>query len=133
MEDKEFFNFERNGYTYRVLRLTYEKADKFLKDNLTYKPIQLTEDSVVITEGVDKERNFSIEKKCPMCEVMHNVFVIYKDYLLSIHNRNIKIQELYPYLTKEEREATKTGYCSKCQQQLFFLNYKQGKLIRPFW
>lgn len=54
---------------------------------------------------------------CPFCHAESFITVRYEDYLRW--NDGELVQNAFPYLSAEEREALITGLCIDCQGRLF--------------
>lgn len=73
-----------------------------------------------------------LEKQCPIC---------HKWYMLELSNEQSRklyeynrgnglIQEIFPELSKVEREFIKSGFCPECQAMLFYNEMEAGG-IKP--
>ena len=55
---------------------------------------------------------------CPICGKEQFVNVMFDDWM-NYQNSDILIQDAFPYLNAEEREAIKTGICGDCWEKMF--------------
>lgn len=60
-------------------------------------------------------------KQCPLCSEQYHIELSGEQArkLFEYEHGNGYIQEMFPELDKFEREFVKTGYCSKCQEEIF--------------
>ena len=64
-----------------------------------------------------KNKNIVIEKTCPLCGKKTRVTVNSNDH--EKWQNGTLIQRTFPYLSADEREVLITGYCYKCQDEIF--------------
>lgn len=62
-----------------------------------------------------------VYRLCPMCGRQHYMKLSNEQArkLFEYEHGNGYIQEVFPELSRAEREFLKTGYCSGCQEQIF--------------
>ena len=60
----------------------------------------------------------AIECVCPFCGRVQYVYVFEADYELYCKANRPSIQDIFPYLSADEREALMTGICPKCWENL---------------
>lgn len=69
-------------------------------------------------EMIKMENPLKLQVNCPCCGQKSTVTIDEKDY-----NRYLKgesyVQKLFPYLDAADREVLITGYCRKCQEEIF--------------
>jgi len=121
----EKFEFVRFGTSFQVLKKNFDELDVFIKENPTFKPIKYFQEErfAYVTEDIsDKDLNFEVECSCIMCNEQTIIKVREEDFYMRQRDR-VKIQDAFPYLKSEKRECLATGYCFKCQKQLFSKNY----------
>lgn len=58
-----------------------------------------------------------LELICPFCGTVHYVYVSENDFVA--YQNGALAQDVFPYLSKEEREAIISGLCPKCQAEIF--------------
>lgn len=60
-------------------------------------------------------------KQCPLCREQYHIELSNEQSrkLFEYEHGKGYIQEVFPELDKFEREFVKTGYCSKCQEEIF--------------
>lgn len=60
-------------------------------------------------------------KQCPLCSEQYHIKLSNEQArkLYEYEHKGGYIQELFPELDKFEREFVKTGFCSKCQEEIF--------------
>lgn len=67
-----------------------------------------------------KERNVNLQVKCRLCNTIYTLQVAEDDayeYYASPNRRNV--QDIFPYLTPEERELLISGTCDTCWNKMF--------------
>lgn len=71
-------------------------------------------------EVIEKERDIDIQIRCVSCGKTHTIYVNredYEEYYNSEHRRYI--QDIFPYLTPQERELLISGVCPQCWENIF--------------
>ena len=73
-----------------------------------------------------------LEKQCPICHKWHMLELSnWQSRKLYEYNRgNGLIQEIFPELSRVEREFIKSGFCPECQAVLFYNETEAGE-IKP--
>ena len=67
------------------------------------------------------EKNLELLNTCPLCGKNHSVFVKEEDYFAWQYER-VSAQNAFPYLSPTEREQLISGFCPKCQENIFGFN-----------
>ena len=76
----------------------------------------------------DEDDTYPVYKVCPMCGKQHKLNLTCSEYLDFDfkYPHRIPIQEIFPNMSKMEREFLQTGYCPKCQELLFSAEIPEG-------
>lgn len=64
-----------------------------------------------------KTRNAHVEIICPCCRRTQSIAVNFTDFMEW--QKGALVQEAFPYLNANEREAFITGICPNCWEKLF--------------
>lgn len=66
-----------------------------------------------------KERGYAVTVTCIMCNTEHTLLVNREDW--DVYNRPCRphIQDIFPYLSPDERELLISGTCNKCWNEIF--------------
>ena len=65
------------------------------------------------------ERNVTLVVKCEVCGEYHELAVTEESFLEYMSPNRRHIQDIFPYLSNEERELLISGTCSKCWAEMF--------------
>lgn len=114
--------YMRNTLIYAVQPVQPEDLKDFLEENPRYRPIVEQDCVYYVSEDVEDYLDYEVDLECSMCGKEHSQKVIYFD-LYSKASNDMLIQNCFPYLSKVEREAIKTGTCPDCQKKLFGICY----------
>lgn len=68
---------------------------------------------------VINDNEVSIRCTCPICGEYNYVTVNKKDYDKHLENPRAFVNDLYPYLSVDDRELLISGTCSKCWDEIF--------------
>ena len=66
-----------------------------------------------------KERNVALATQCVLCGTTHEVMVDLKDAQEYMSPNRRHVQDIFPYLTPEERELLISGICPVCWELMF--------------
>lgn len=69
-----------------------------------------------------KEPEFiNIEFECPICGIEHSVKLTKEDFnrYIELRNQGKLIQDIFPNMSKVDREKFLSGYCEDCQKLIF--------------
>lgn len=70
--------------------------------------------------ATDKERNVDIQIRCVNCGKLNVVYVNNEDWEEYYNSEERRyIQDIFPYLTPQERELLISGVCSQCWEDIF--------------
>ena len=65
------------------------------------------------------ERNVKLLVKCHVCDTQHSLMVTEESYQEFIKPNRKHIQDIFPYLTADERELLISHTCKKCWDKMF--------------
>ena len=65
------------------------------------------------------ERNYEMRVSCRLCGETHSLLVRVEDYITFDSPGRPHIQNIFPYLSPEERELLLSGICPKCWAKMF--------------
>lgn len=65
------------------------------------------------------ERTYEVKIKCLKCKTEHPILVNKEDWDLYNSPSRPHIQDIFPYLSPDEREMFISGICDKCWKELF--------------
>lgn len=66
-----------------------------------------------------KERGYPVKVYCIICRKEHTILVNREDWDLYTSPNRPYIQDIFPYLSPEDRELLISGICSKCFIKIF--------------
>lgn len=67
----------------------------------------------------NKERLFGINCPCPICGEVTLILVDKSDWELFKSPNRPYVQDIFPYLTPEERECLISGVCPTCWDEMY--------------
>ena len=73
-----------------------------------------------MNEAMEKERNIEIQIRCVSCGKGYSLYVNSEDWEEYYNSDNRRyIQDIFPYLTPDERELLMSHICSDCWEEVF--------------
>ena len=65
------------------------------------------------------KKDFPVKVHCIMCKTEHTIYVNKEDWDLYNSPNRPHIQDIFPYLSSEDRELFITGICDECWKKTF--------------